>query len=311
MKKIEAPTLEEAYTQAAQAFGCSVTELEVQVVQNPSGGLMGLFKKPAIIVAIPKASRAARPVPAVAPQAAPKPEPVPAPVILPEPAPESRPAPRLRESSTDRLLSGAFDETPAAPARPATPNPRPVAPEAPKTPPMDSRQVDSIVDSFNHAPADTQAVCLEIENALNRLFVNTCYRINPIKVTMHDDKTVKVYFDGEDAALLIGKDGYRYKALSYILFNWINPVYGYLLRLEIAEFLQNQEEMIGRYLEPVIAGIEQNGKGQTRVLDGVLVQIALKELRVRFPGKYVAIKTTPDGEGKYVVVNDFIRKYDR
>ncbi len=65
---------------------------------------------------------------------------------------------------------------------------------------------------------------------------------------------------------------------------------------------------INRYLEPVIEGIHQNGRGQTRILDGVLVQIALKELRAIFPNKYVAIKTTPDG-GKYVVVNDFVRKY--
>ena len=234
-------------------------------------------------------------------QAAKFPEQVPP--ATPKPTPEAAPKP----SSTDRLIDGIFEEKPApAPERPAANNAY-----EPRAMRVDSRQVDSLVDSFNHAPADTASVCVEIENALNGLFANTCYRINPIKVTMHDDKTVKVYFDGEDAALLIGKDGYRYKALSYILFNWINPTYGYLLRLEIAEFLQNQEEMIGRYLEPVITGIEQNGKGQTRVLDGVLVQIALKELRNRFPGKYVAIKTTPDGKDKFVVVNDFIRKYDR
>ncbi|MGE4295544.1 MAG: Jag N-terminal domain-containing protein [Campylobacterales bacterium] len=315
MKKIEAPTLEEAYTQAALAFGCSVTELEVQVVQNPSSGLMGLFKKPAIIVAVakrsaPPAAKPAAPAPIAAPER-------PAEPIAPAAPIETLQPPKPpRESSTDRLLSGAFDDTPPHETAQAAKNPapKPAAPRASEPSRSsvtgDSR-VDYLVDSFNHAPADTQTVCVEIEQALNGLFANTCYRINPIKVTMHDDKTVKVYFDGEDAALLIGKDGYRYKALSYILFNWINPTYGYLLRLEIAEFLQNQEEMIGRYLEPVIASIEQNGKGQTRVLDGVLVQIALKELRVRFPGKYVAIKTTPDGLGKYVVVNDFIRKYDR
>ena len=39
---------------------------------------------------------------------------------------------------------------------------------------------------------------------------------------MLDDNTLYIEFSGEDAALLIGKEGYRYKALSYILFNWIH-----------------------------------------------------------------------------------------
>ena len=175
----------------------------------------------------------------------------------------------------------------------------------------DHSQMDAIVESFDHTNQDSEAVCVEIEATLRQLFSHTCYQIETIEVSMYDEKTIKVFFDGIDAALLIGKDGYRYKALSYILFNWINPTYGYLLRFEIAEFLHNQEEMIARYLEPVIAQIRENGKGQTRVLDGVLVQIALRELRLEFPGKYVAIKTAQNGDGKYVVVNDFIRKYDR
>lgn len=51
MKKIEAPTLEQAYAQAAAEFGCSVTALQVEIVQFPSKGVLGLFKKSAIIVA--------------------------------------------------------------------------------------------------------------------------------------------------------------------------------------------------------------------------------------------------------------------
>jgi spoIIIJ-associated protein len=65
---------------------------------------------------------------------------------------------------------------------------------------------------------------------------------------VYDENTLLVEFTGPDAALMIGKEGYRYKALSYMLFNWINAVYGMQLRLEIAEFLKNQEESISRYL---------------------------------------------------------------
>ncbi|MDQ1299000.1 MAG: spoIIIJ-associated protein [Campylobacterota bacterium] len=47
MKKIEAPSLELAYAKAASEFGCSVTLLQVEIVQVPSKGILGLFKKPA------------------------------------------------------------------------------------------------------------------------------------------------------------------------------------------------------------------------------------------------------------------------
>jgi spoIIIJ-associated protein len=89
-----------------------------------------------------------------------------------------------------------------------------------------------------------------------------------------------------------------------MLFNWINAVYGMQLRLEIAEFLKNQEESISRYLINVCDIIDQEGRAQTKVLDGVLVQIALKQLRDRYPDRYVAIRSTRDG-GKFIVINSY------
>jgi spoIIIJ-associated protein len=74
--------------------------------------------------------------------------------------------------------------------------------------------------------------------------------------------------------------------------------------LEIAEFLKNQEESIARYLTTVYENIERDGRAQTKILDGVLVQIALKELRDRYPDKYVVIRSTRDGL-KYILVNDY------
>lgn len=294
MKRIEAATLEEAYTLAASELSCSVTELTVEVVQHPTNGVLGLFKKPAIIVAVCKGKAKAEEKPAKEP-IAPKEETVEKPSYE-EPV-------KVQESVK------------------AEPKPQQIEPVKPQYQEPEKSDFDKLFedDFYLDEPAvsskdpsiDDEKACQEIEQQLNELFKSTCYKIDPIKVSMCDERTVKVFINGEDAALLIGKDGYRYKALSYILFNWINPLYGYLLRLEVAEFLQNQEEMIARYLEPVIEQIESTGRGQTKTLDGVLVQIALKELRARFPGKYVAIKTTQDGKGKFVVVNDFIRKNDR
>ncbi len=77
-----------------------------------------------------------------------------------------------------------------------------------------------------------------------------------------------------------------------------------MLRLEVAEFLQNQEIAIHAYLEPIIENIKERGSYKTKPLDGILVHIALKKLRTEFPEKYVAVKTNQRGD-KYVLVNEY------
>ena len=54
-KKIEAPTLEEAYKKASLELNCSITELEIDIIQYPSKGFLGIGKKNAIILASGKA----------------------------------------------------------------------------------------------------------------------------------------------------------------------------------------------------------------------------------------------------------------
>ncbi len=147
----------------------------------------------------------------------------------------------------------------------------------------------------------------EIGIDINRLFKESCFEMDDIKVSKYNDDTILLEFGGADAALLIGKEGYRYKALSYFLYNWINIKYGANIRLEIAEFLKNQEEMIGKYLVPVVERVRNNGRGQTKILDGVLIKIALEKLRNEFPEKYVGIKSARSG-GRFIVINDFNRK---
>ena len=106
---------------------------------------------------------------------------------------------------------------------------------------------------------------------------------------------------------MIGKEGYRYNALSYILFNWINAKYGLYLKLEIAQFLSSQQEMIKNFLKPVIAHVNEHGWGKTKPLDGILVQIALEILRETFPNKYVAVKKNENNQ-KYIIINNFYKK---
>ncbi|WRB43012.1 Jag N-terminal domain-containing protein [Helicobacter pylori] len=144
----------------------------------------------------------------------------------------------------------------------------------------------------------------EIKQELKDLFSHLPYKINKVEVSLYEPGVLLIDIDGEDSALLIGEKGYRYKALSYLLFNWIHPTYGYNIRLEISTFLQNQEKVMEAQLQSVIMTVHEVGKGQMKAPDGVLTYIALKKLRKAFPNKYVSIKTNLNDE-KYIVINDF------
>ncbi len=143
-----------------------------------------------------------------------------------------------------------------------------------------------------------------IKQELKELFSHLPYKINKVEVSLYEPGVLLIDIDGEDSALLIGEKGYRYKALSYLLFNWIHPAYGYSIRLEISTFLQNQEKVMEAQLQSVIMTVHEVGKGQMKAPDGALTYIALKKLRKAFPNKYVSIKTNLNDE-KYIVINDF------
>jgi len=279
MIKIEAVTLEDAYKDAAATLKCSVTEMVVEVVQAPSSGFLGLFKKPAIIVATIDKSKVAKESDSQEKETVATQEPTQ--TFLND---TIMPASFVSDQDEDLQedLANGLDYT---------------------------ADYDDAYDEENYVASDTlaqdfDAIVREVKRELNALFKEICFEIDEIEVSLYDEQTLLVEFKGEDAALLIGKEGYRYKALSYMLFNWINAKYNLQLRLEIAEFLKNQEESVGRYLESVCENIDRDGRAQTKVLDGVLVQIALRELRERYPEKYVVIRSTRDGL-KYILVNDY------
>ena len=164
---------------------------------------------------------------------------------------------------------------------------------------------DKTTNQTKPKPQPTEDVIIqEITMKINNLFSHTCYNLDKIIVSFHNEKTLYIEFKGEDVALLIGKDGYRYKALLYILFSWIHEKYNLMVRVEVAQFLATQEETIFNYLIPVIKAIKKKGFFTTKPLDGILVHIALKRLRDEFPDKYVAIKTNAQGN-KYILINEY------
>jgi len=272
MKKVEAPTLEAAYAEASKVLECSISELQCEVVQHPSKGILGFLKKNAIIIATCK---------------------------------------KVKEVKS-KVSKKTVDVIPTEEETVATE----IIATVKKEPKEDiSTPKDAVLDSFfeagdveNEEEYEEENVvydelALLIENQLKDLLEKSCFDIDVVEVDVRDN-TALIFIDGEDAALLIGKEGYRYNALSYMIFNWLHTKYELFIKLEIAEFLTTQQEMISNYIKPVIENVEKQGKGKTRFLDGILVQIALEQLRERFPDKYVAVKTGREGK-KFVVINEF------
>ncbi len=287
MKKFEAKTLELAYEMASAGLETSITNIEIEIIQHPSKGFLGFGAKNAIIVARIKENNSFS---------------------------SQRKEPRIKkkefkiEDVTSKISQTSVTPTPP-PSKPETAsvndfkNDPQIAPTEEIFGKFYSKQDDYAPIDKIKIRYDINDVIKEIQEKVTKLFEQTCFKIDSIVVSKYDDETVYIEFNGEDSALLIGKEGYRYKALSYILFNWIQEKYGLMLRLEVAEFLKNQETSIHNYLEPLIENIYDMGYGKTKYLDGILVHIALKRLREQFPDKYVAVKTSPKGD-KYVIVNE-------
>lgn len=302
MLKIEASTLEIAYANAASQLECSITQLKIEVVQVPSSGFLGFFKKSAIIVALRLDEKEIAP--------------------LEEKTEDKKPVREVSKKEETKKTQKVKKEKPEKKVKAQRVLNNTIMP-ASFVSDQDEEEDDDLASGLDYTAdyddeydensdakdesqsnANLDSIVEEVEIKINALFKLTCFAIDKIEVSVYDSETLLVEFKGDDAALLIGKEGYRYKALSYMIFNWVNSKYEVQLRLEIAEFLQNQEESIGRYLINVYENIDRDGRAQTKILDGVLVQIALKELRAKYPQKYVVIRSTRDGL-KYIIVNDY------
>ena len=275
MKKVEADTLEEAYQKAATLLDCSITELHYEVLQYPSRGILGLLKKKAIIVATCKEVVNTPTTPSVE-----KYEDI---------SIEEKMAVEIVDTITEDTTKHTVDKKES----------------------KESYEVknDTVLDNFflsDNQENINKELSVLVETELKKLMDSSCFDIDVVEVDVVDN-IAYIFIDGEDAALLIGKEGYRYNALSYMLFNWLNSKYDLYIKLEIAEFISTQREMIKNYIKPVIQQAYNEGRAKTRFLDGILVQLALEELREEFPNKYIATRIEADGS-KFILVEDFNHK---
>ncbi|EMD8086371.1 Jag N-terminal domain-containing protein [Campylobacter upsaliensis] len=280
--KIEAKDLQSALTEASIKLECSVVDLEYTILQQHKSGFLGFGRKSAIIEVEVKRYKKKHF------------------------KKENKPNFRNEEKSnhfqkTDKVVKteNEFKKNESKTE---------VKMESSKKEKYVVKS-DAIFDSFHkedHTSRNQDDLLDEIKIQLERLLKISCFQISLKEIKMYDENCIFIRLDGEDSALLIGKEAHRYKAFSYLLHNWINLKYNLLVRLEIAEFLEKQIQAMQFYLQGVAEKIKQSGRGQTKPLDGVLIKIALEELRAMFPHKYVGIKQ--NGEQRFVVVNDFVKK---
>ena len=293
MKIFEAKTLKEAYEQATKEFACSITEFDITIIQEASKGFLGFGKKNALIEVVLKNDNNNKS--------------------------KHKQTTLLKKKKDIKIknISEKIENTKKT-SELKTNN---IKKENDNTLNKVStiKTNEKIFDNFydkekqnNHMNTlkiknDKEKIIEKVQCGLHSMFNNSCYDIEQIKVEFYNEETLYIEFNGKDSALLIGKEGYRYKALSYILFNWINNKFNLMLRLEIAEFLQNQENAIDEYLEPVIKIIHEKGFFKTKLLDGILVHITLTRLRKEFPNKYIVVKKNVKGS-QYILVNEYRTK---
>ena len=342
MKKITADTLEIAIKEATKHFNCSLTQIEYEVVQHPSNGIFGFFKKEAIIIATKKEN-----LNNIA--------------TLPNNDSEILATKDTKEDSINNAFNkqesavnkATYEQTEVVVTNidgndnidtntSSSDNKSSIQTESNqadlntnvnedreynhKTFATNKQKQDHFSSFFSDKDLDTswqehanqkpqptkdiESICKEVQSELTELLHFLPLELSKIQVEPYDSHTIFILIDGLDAALLIGQKGYRYKSLSYLLFNWINACYGYNVRLEIAQFLKNQEDMMRSYLEPIIETAKLQGKAQTKPLDGVLTHIALKMLRDALPSKYIVFRENADGE-KYITISEFLNNNTR
>lgn len=286
--RVEAPTLQDAISQAAQNLDCSVIDVEIEIIQKPSSGFLGFFKKNAIIKA-EKSSQKRENFGNSQDFATMRQDEVADKIYEFDGANKFQAKKSHNQSNFNRQKQGNDGES--------------IAHSSQFSQQKNQNYSRENEGYFHKKTPNFDEILPQIQNGVELLFKSSCFEIDKFEVTKYDNKTIFIKIDGADAALVIGRDGCRYKAFSYLLFNWINLKFGLLVRFEVGQFLKNQESMMSTYLKDIIERVEADGKGFTKPLDGVLIKIALEQLRAKFPKKYVGVKSGKNG--KFVVINDF------
>ncbi|HED6049375.1 TPA: Jag N-terminal domain-containing protein, partial [Campylobacter jejuni] len=188
--KIEAIDLQSALTEASRSLECSVMDLEYEIIQHPRKGFFGFGRKKAII--------------------------------------EAKAKKRILKKNPKKEFASSKNHKPET-HEPKQENKIEIKNEKNKIQKEKyTVKSDEIFDSFHRESKgvrNTQDILDEIRIQLVKLLESSQFKIELSELRMYNEDCVLIRLDGEDAALMIGKEAHRYKAISYLLHNWINLKY--------------------------------------------------------------------------------------
>jgi spoIIIJ-associated protein len=159
---------------------CSISELQCEVVQHPTKGIFGFLKKNAIIVATCKVSLSSK-------------------------GEEDN----IEEDVASEILATVKEEITQTTAETLVENDH-VLDSFFEVDTISNEKVTSEEKAFEEENVIYDELALLIEDQLKELLSHSCFEIDVVEVDVRDN-TALIFIDGEDAALLIGKEGYRYK----------------------------------------------------------------------------------------------------
>ena len=293
MIKIVCDTLEEVYLEASQRLECTIDDLHIDIVQYPRN-IFGIIKKKAIAIASKKEKDSTSPTNSA---------------LL---------STYTLCQETPHTSCDAIEQKPQE----CTQEEAPTDCDAIKDALANNDIVcsdDNILNSFyssecstacqeptQDATLDKNQILIDIKATIEDVFCLDCVECEVVEVSFYNEKTIYIKLKGKDASLLIGKNGYRYKAISYLMFFYIFSTYKLFVKMEIDEFLANQTQMIKKHLREFVKQVETTGYGRTDVFDGVLLHLGVEHLREVFPHKMVVIKGD-DQNNRFIKVSDFKR----
>ena len=281
MIKITCDNLEEVYQEASKKLDCSVTQIQFDIVQYPRN-IFGIIKRKAIVIAYKKDSQNSSIIDTTAKMDANE--------------YKDEKIIDIDQTKQDNEKDKKVDDFSA----------------------IEDKNTNAILDTFygqnnqevknkkESVDKSEKEIIAEISSTIKDVFCLECLNCHCDEISFYNEKTIYIKFVGEDSPLLIGKNGYRYKALSYLIFSWIFSKYNLFVKIEVGDFLFNQGEMIKKHLRNFIQEVERFGYGDTDPLDGVLLHLGVEHLREMFPNKMVVIKTNKN-EDRYIKVCDFKR----
>jgi spoIIIJ-associated protein len=275
--RVEASSFDEAYKKAFKKFNCSILELDSKIIQNPSNGIFGFFKKSLIVEFDKKLDN-------------------------------SNYLKLQKESDiySKKLYIQGLKIQKVSKAHFINISKRKVKKKVVlKSIDIDilSRKSLNIFDNFfNLKDEHLLKVCDSIESDLNSLFKSDCFKLKVKSIHFESKDTLFIHLDGEDAKLFEAKNGQIYDSFSYMIFSFINDRYSLSITLEVGSFLKKSKENLIKELAPLIARVNKYGNGKSKPMDGVFLHLALSILRASLPNKYIVAKKNSKNQ-KIIVID--------